>query len=144
MNVINISVTNQINYFSMILLKTLTQINNIRKSCQIVAHILKELKILIKPGISTTELNKIAEDLCFELNAIPAFKGYRGFPYSICASKNEQIVHGFPNNTPLKKGDIISIDFGVLYKGWFGDAAFTKNVGKVSNEKIKLTQPNSV
>ena len=76
----------------MILLKTLTQIDNIRKSCQIVAYILKELKILIKPGISTAELNKTAEELCFELNAIPAFKGYRGFPYSICASKNEQIV----------------------------------------------------
>ena len=122
----------------MILLKTAAQIDGIRKSCKIVAIVLNELKHLIAPGISTAELNKAAEDICYQHNAIPAFKGYRGFPYSICASKNKEIVHGFPNKIPLKSGDIISIDFGVIYKGWYGDAAFTKCVGVAGNKKIKL------
>ena len=122
----------------MIILKTLTQIDGIRKSCSITAYVLKELKNAIKPGITTNFLNTMAEDLCNQRGGTPAFKGYRGFPFSICASLNEVVVHGFSNDKPLKEGDILSIDFGVLYKGWYGDSAFTEGVGKISNEAQKL------
>lgn len=122
----------------MIILKSLQQIDGIRKSCKIVAYVLKELKSAIRPGVTTIFLNDMAEDLCFQKGAVPGFKGYRGFPFSICASKNEKIVHGFPDDVPLKDGDVLSIDFGVLYKGWYGDSAFTKGVGKVSKKTQKL------
>jgi methionyl aminopeptidase len=122
----------------MIILKTLTQIDGIRKSCAITAYVLKELKNAIEPGITTNFLNKMAEDLCNQRGGTPAFKGYRGFPFSICSSLNDTIVHGFSNDSPLKEGDILSIDFGVLYKGWYGDSAFTKGVGKISEKAQKL------
>lgn len=122
----------------MIILKTLNQIDGIRRSCQIVAYVLEELKKTIKCGITTEYLNTIAEDLCLQRGGTPAFKGYKGFPYSICASPNHKVVHGFPNSIPLEDGDLISIDFGVLYKGWYGDAAFTKPVGKISAPAKKL------
>jgi methionyl aminopeptidase len=116
----------------MIIIKTLSQIEGLRKSCKIVAYILNELKKAIEPGISTIFLNRMAEDLCFQKGATPGFKGYHGFPYSICASVNNEIVHGFPNESPLKEGDILSIDCGVIYKGWYGDSAFTAGVSKVT------------
>ena len=122
----------------MFILKTESQIDSIRKSCQIVAFVLKELKSNIKPGITTEFLNSMAEDLCFQKGATPGFKGYRGFPYSICASRNEEIVHGFPSNIPLQNGDILSIDFGVIYKGWYGDSAFTIPVGVISEDMERL------
>lgn len=122
----------------MIILKTLTQIDGIRKSCAITAYVLKELENAIKPGVTTNFLDTMAEDLCNQKGGTPAFKGYRGFPFSICSSLNEVVVHGFPNDKPLEEGDILSIDFGVLYKGWYGDSAFTKGVGKVSEEAQKL------
>jgi methionyl aminopeptidase len=122
----------------MIILKTLTQIDGIRKSCAITAYVLKELENTIKPGITTNFLNTMAEDLCNQRGGTPAFKGYRGFPFSICSSLNEVVVHGFSNDKPLEEGDILSVDFGVLYKGWYGDSAFTKGVGKVSEEAQKL------
>jgi methionyl aminopeptidase len=122
----------------MIILKTKSHIDGIRKSCQIVAYVLKELKKEIKPGITTKYLNDMAEDLCFQKGAVPGFKGYRGFPYSICSSRNAEIVHGFPSDLPLREGEILSIDFGALYKGWYGDSAFTAPVGKVSPEIRKL------
>ncbi len=122
----------------MIILKTLTQIDGIRKSCAITAYVLRELENAIKPGITTNFLNTMAEDLCNQRGGTPAFKGYRGFPFSICSSLNDVIVHGFPNDIPLEDGDILSIDFGVLYKGWYGDSAFTKGVGKVSHNTQRL------
>jgi methionyl aminopeptidase len=122
----------------MIILKTLTQIDGIRKSCAITAYVLKELENAIKPGVTTNFLNTMAEDLCNQKGGTPAFKGYRGFPFSICSSLNEVVVHGFPNDKPLKEGDILSIDFGVLYKGWYGDSAFTKGIGKIPIEVQKL------
>lgn len=124
----------------MVLLKTTKQIDGIRKSCRIVAFVLKELYENIKPGVSTAFLNEMAEELCFEKGGTPAFKGYRGFPYSICSSRNEEIVHGFPSPMPLIEGEILSIDFGVLYKGWHGDSAFTKGVGKIPGPAEKLIQ----
>jgi methionyl aminopeptidase len=122
----------------MIILKTLTQIDSIRKSCAITAYVLKEIESNIKPGVTTNYLNIMAEELCYQKGGTPAFKGYKGFPFSICSSLNEVVVHGFPNDNPLKEGDILSVDFGVLYKGWYGDSAFTKGVGKISEKAQKL------
>jgi len=122
----------------MIILKTLSQIDGISKSCRIVAHVLSKLEKEIKPGISTEYLNVMAEELCYERGGIPGFKGYKGFPYAICSSINNEVVHGFPSNHKLKSGEIISIDFGVLYKGWYGDSAITVGVGKIDKNKTKL------
>ena len=122
----------------MIILKSAKEIDGIRKSCSIVVHVLKELYKAIEPGMSTEFLNRMAEELCFQRGGTPAFKGYRGFPYSICSSRDEEVVHGFPSGVPLKDGEILSIDFGVLYKGWYGDAAFTKAIGHHSVKAAKL------
>lgn len=122
----------------MVLLKTLPQIDGIRKSCRIVAYVLSKLKNEIRPGITTEYLNNMAEDLCGERGGTPGFKNYKGFPFSICASVNSEVVHGFPSDEKLKEGDILSIDFGVLYKGWYGDSAFTVGIGKISTEAEKL------
>lgn len=124
----------------MIILKSTSQIDGIRKSCQIVSYVLSNLEKEVKPNISTKYLNDLAEDLCYGKGGTPGFKGYRGFPYSICASVNSEIVHGFPNNNKLKKGDILSIDFGVLYKGWYGDSTLTVRIGKVSKQKYELVK----
>lgn len=118
----------------MIIIKTYDHIKELRESCKLTAYILNEIKLAIKPGISTYYLNELAEELTKELGVAPGFKGYRGFPFAICASKNEEIVHGFPNKEPLEEGDIISIDFGVIRNGWYGDSAFTAPVGKISDE----------
>ncbi|MCK4454665.1 type I methionyl aminopeptidase [candidate division WOR-3 bacterium] len=122
----------------MIILHGIQNILEIKKSCSIVAYVLACLEKEVKPGITTNYLNSLAETLTFEKGAIPGFKGYRGFPYSICASVNEQVVHGFPSDKPLKEGDILSIDFGILYNGWYGDSALTIPVGKISNKHKKL------
>lgn len=127
----------------MIFTKTSKDINKIHQSCRIVSFVLSQIEKEIKPGVTTSYLDKMAEELAYEKGAIPGFKGYRGFPYSICASVNEQIVHGFANDNPLEDGDILSIDFGILYKGWYGDAAFTAPVGEVSplaSKLIKVTK----
>ncbi len=118
----------------MIILKTSTQVDAMRKSNKIVAYVLRELEKAIVPGVTTNYLNQMAEELCFQRGGTPGFKGYRGFPYSICSSRNDEVVHGFPSEVPLKDGEILSIDFGVLYRGWYGDSAFTKGVGKVSKK----------
>jgi methionyl aminopeptidase len=123
-----------------VILKTKEQIKSIRKSCKIVAFVLSELEKNVKPRVSTWDLNMLAEELCYMKGATPGFKGYRGFPYSICSSVNEEVVHGFPSKENLKEGDIISIDFGVVYKGWYGDAAFTAPVGEVSKDAKRLLE----
>ena len=124
----------------MIILHGLQDIYGIKKSCSVVAYVLSRLDNEVKPGITTNYLNSLAEILTFEKGTMPGFKGYRGFPYSICASVNDQIVHGFPSDEPLKEGDILSIDFGILYKGWYGDSALTIPVGKISVRRKKLIQ----
>lgn len=121
----------------MIILKTKVDISKIQDSCSILKNVLDVLYNLIEDGITTNDLNKITEELIDKENALPAFKGYRNFPYSICASVNDCVVHGFPNNNKLLNGDILSIDCGVLYKGWYSDSAFTKAVGIVS-ENTKM------
>ena len=106
---------------------------------QIVAETLCMLLDIVEPGITTLELDRLAEELCLKRNAIPAFKGYRGFPGSLCVSVNEEVVHGIPSRKrKLRKGDILSVDFGVKYKGYYGDSAVTIPVGKIDSEKQRL------
>lgn len=122
----------------MIILKTRREIEQMRQSGRIVAEILAILAERVVPGVTTAELDRIAEAECRKRKAQPAFKGYGGFPCSICASPNEKVVHGFANDQPLQDGDILSIDFGVVYGGFYGDAAVTLPVGKISAEKDRL------
>lgn len=110
-----------------------------REANQIVAETLTMLKASVDIGISTWELDQIAEDYCLKMQAKPAFKGYRGFPGSLCVSINEEVVHGIPSRKKkLRKGDIISIDFGVLYRGYYGDSAITLPVGSVHEDVARL------
>ncbi len=124
----------------MVVLKSPQEIDKIRKSNEIVSEILQILESEIRPKVNTLYLNDLSEKLVREKNAIPAFKGYRGFPYSLCASVNNVVVHGFPNKVPLKEGDIVSLDFGILFDGYYGDAAKTVAVGKISESTRRLTQ----
>lgn len=109
-----------------------------QESGRIVALAHEEVKKAIKPGITTGELDAIAEAVIKENGAVPSFKGYHGYPGSICASVNDQVIHGIPGETILKEGDIISIDIGAFKNGYHGDAARTHPVGKVSDEASKL------
>lgn len=122
-----------------IVIKNNDEIQLMFEANQIVAETLTLLQKTVEPGITTWELDKLAEDLCFKRNATPAFKGYRGFPGSLCVSVNEEVVHGIPSHKKkLKKGDIISVDFGVRYKGFYGDSAITLAVGKIDSTSHKL------
>lgn len=107
----------------------------------IVAEVLETMKEMVKPGVSTIELDEKAEQIIRDNNAVPAFKGYHGFPGTICASINEQVVHGIPSkDVILKEGDIISVDVGSVYKGLVGDSAITLPVGNISEELKKLLE----
>jgi methionyl aminopeptidase len=122
----------------MILIKTAGEIEKIRKAAQAVAATLQEMEALVAPGVTTRELDRFAEGALRARGCAPAFKGYRGFPASICASPNEVVVHGFPSDRPLEEGDIISIDLGAVADGWYGDAAVTLPVGRVPAEAGRL------
>lgn len=122
----------------MIVLKSRNEIERMRVAGRMVAEILALLKERIAPGATTRELDRLAEAECRKRKARPAFKGYGGFPFTICSSPNEKVVHGFADDTPLREGDILSIDFGLVYDGFFGDAAFTVPVGRVDEEKRRL------
>ncbi len=127
----------------MILIKRSSEIDYIRESSKIVAETLQLVKRYVKVGVTTKELDKIAEDYILSNNARPAFKGYSqagsiDFPGSICSSIDDEVVHGIPGNIVLKEGQIISIDVGVEKNGYFGDAALSVAVGKISAEKQKL------
>jgi len=124
----------------MIPLKSEKDLETLRRSGAILAKIMKRLHGLIKSGISTAEIDSLAEKLVAQENAIPAFKGYRGFPATVCASINEEIVHGIPGERRLKEGDIISLDLGINYQGYFSDAAFTLGVGKIDPKIKKLIE----
>jgi methionyl aminopeptidase len=116
----------------MILLKTQADLIKMRRAGRITAQILRKVGQMAAPGISTWELNQQAEKLCLEAGVISAFKGYHGYPYALCCSVNQQVVHGFPLKTPLAEGDILSLDFGVVTDGFYGDSAITVAVGRVS------------
>ncbi len=122
-----------------ITVKSYDEIMLMAEANRIVAEVLVMLEKTVEPGITTFELDQLAEELCTSRNAVPAFKGYRGFPGSLCASINEEVVHGIPSRKrKLKKGDIISVDFGTLYKGYYGDSAVTIPVGRVDALKQRL------
>jgi methionyl aminopeptidase len=121
--------------------KSSDEIAIMREANQIVAETLTRVREYVEPGITTWELDRIAEDMCIKKNVRPAFKGYRGFPASLCVSVNEQVVHGIPSRKcKLKKGDIISIDFGVEHRGYFGDSAITLAVGKINATAHRLLE----
>jgi methionyl aminopeptidase len=118
--------------------KTEEEINIQRESSLLVGKTLAEVAKLIKPGVSTLDLDKVAEEFIRDNNAIPGFKDYNGFPNTLCTSVNEQVVHGIPNKKPLKEGDIVSVDCGVLMNEFYGDSAFTFAVGEVDVEIQQL------
>jgi methionyl aminopeptidase len=122
----------------MIILKSRREIALMREAGRIVARTLAKLKDHIVPGVTTAELDRIAEDYIRENGAVPAFKGYQGFPASICVSVNEEVVHGIPGLKQLAEGDIISIDIGAVKNGYVGDAAVTFPVGAIDAEKQHL------
>ena len=122
----------------MVILKTKDEIARIQKASQIVAQTLETLGRHVEPGISTLELDALAESEIRKAGAIPAFKGYRGFPATLCVAVNEVIVHGIPSQRKLKDGDIISLDLGAIWQGFYGDAARTFAVGAISEAARKL------
>jgi len=122
----------------MIIIKTEEEIARIRKACKIVAKVLQNLKNETRPGITTAKLDKIGEERILSLGGQPAFKGYRGYKYSTCLSVNNEVVHGLPSERALKEGDIIGVDVGAIFEGYYGDSAVTFPVGKVSKKTERL------
>lgn len=120
--------------------KTEEEIELLRESSLLVGKTLAEIAKAIRPGVTTLDLDRIAETCIRDHGAVPGFLGYGGFPNSLCTSVNDQVVHGIPNNTPLESGDIVSVDCGVLKNGFYGDSAYTFAVGEVSEEVAKLLQ----
>jgi methionyl aminopeptidase len=125
-------------------LKSAREIEIMRRANTIVAEVLQELKQRVAPGVTTLELDTLAEELTIKKKAMPAFKGYavagRVFPRCLCASINEEIVHGIPNHRALREGDIVGLDYGVIYNGFYGDSALTVGVGRVSEEAKRLME----
>lgn len=120
----------------MIYYKSIEEIERIRESSLLVARTLAEVAKIIGPGVTSLELDQCAEEFIRDNGGIPAFKGYNGFPASLCISPNNQVVHGIPNSNPIKEGDIISVDCGVLKDGYYGDSAYTFAIGEV-DAKVK-------
>jgi len=118
----------------MIYLKTDEEVELLRLSNILVAKTLGELAKWVKPGVTTLELDKIAEEYIRDNGGVPAFLNYQGYPNTLCTSVNEQVVHGIPNKLPLKNGDIVSVDCGTIMNGFFGDSAYTFEVGEVSQD----------
>ncbi|WMM25728.1 type I methionyl aminopeptidase [Tissierella sp. MB52-C2] len=122
----------------MIILKTQEQIENMKKAGEILANLHKEIAKIIKPGISTMEIDKFVEKYLEERGAYPEQKGYHGYPYATCASINDEICHGYPRVEPLKDGDIVTIDMVVNLNGWLADSAWSYAVGNISDEARTL------
>jgi len=122
----------------MIVFKSAAELEAMRQSGRIVAAVLSELEPLIRPGIRTRDLDLYAEKRTRELGAVPAFKGYRGYPASVCISVNEEVIHGIPSGRILQDGDIVSLDFGVLFEGFYSDSALTAPVGPATPDALRL------
>ena len=123
----------------MIILKSLQEIEKIRKACLIVADVLESICGMVRPGVTTQELDEFAERFILAAGAKPAFKGYRGYPKTLCTSVNNEVIHGIPSqNAVLKEGDIVSIDVGTIVDGFYGDAAITLPVGAIKPEAERL------
>jgi methionyl aminopeptidase len=125
---------------NLIVLKSSEEIEKMAKAGGIVGEVLESIKSMIQTGITTKEIEVYADERIRALGGKPAFKGYRGYPASICTSVNDEVVHGIPSSRKLKDGDIISIDLGVYYDGFYGDGAVTVPVGKIDNETAALLQ----
>jgi methionyl aminopeptidase len=123
---------------SKVIFKSSEEIELIRESAQLVAKTLAEVAKVIAPGITTLKLNNVAEEFMRDHGAIPAFLNYNGFPYSLCISLNDQVVHGFPGKYELQDGDIVSVDCGVIKNKFFGDSAYTFAIGEIATETQKL------
>ncbi|HET7287041.1 MAG TPA: M24 family metallopeptidase, partial [Pyrinomonadaceae bacterium] len=119
----------------MIIGKSKRELDKMRAAGRLAGLVLSHLRTLVKPGVTTIEIDRAAEKMIRDAGALPTFKGYNGFPYSICASVNEQVVHGFPSDYVLKEGDIFSIDCGATLEGFVGDTATTVPVGKVGEDR---------
>lgn len=124
----------------MIILKSSSEIAVMKVAGSILAAVLEELRNIIRPGVNLAELNTLAEQQTRKYKATPAFKGYQGFPASLCTSVNEEVVHGIPGKRILKKGDIVGLDFGVIYQNFYADSAITVPVGQISPEVHHLIQ----
>lgn len=124
----------------MVILKLPEEIEKARASNRIVAEVLSRLREKVKPGVKTKDLDKYAEEIAEKRGAKPAFKGYHGFPHSLCISINEVVVHGMPSERVLVEGDIVGLDFGVYYQGFYGNATITLPVGKVTENATRLMQ----
>lgn len=124
----------------MIILKSPQEIEKMRASNAIVAEVLEHIATLVSPGVKTIELDRCAEEIARKKGARPAFKGYRGYPFSLCTSVNQEVVHGMPSERSLIEGDILSLDFGIYYDSYYGDAAITLPVGTVSDEARRLME----
>lgn len=122
----------------MVIIHTASALDKLRENGRIVALVHQELKKIVGPGITTLELNNLAEDIIIQEGALSAFKGYKGFPFCCCISINATIVHGFPSDKSLEPGDIISVDVGTYKHGYYGDAAFTVGVGNIDKKKQDL------
>lgn len=122
----------------MIIGKSRKELDKMRAAGRLIGLVREEVRCLVEPGVTTLELDRIAEKMIRDGGALPTFKGYHGFPYSMCASVNEQVVHGFPSNYKLKDGDIFSMDLGATLEGFVGDTATTIPVGRVSEDLLKL------
>ncbi|HAK88087.1 MAG: type I methionyl aminopeptidase [Nitrospirae bacterium GWC2_46_6] len=123
----------------MIIIKSQAEIKKIAAACRITAEIIEKLKTFVGAGVSTADMESFADSEIRRKNALPAFKGYRGYPASVCVSINDQVVHGIPSRTvKLRNGDIVSIDLGVVLDGFYGDAAVTLPVGDISDEASRL------
>jgi len=130
----------QMHISAMIIVKSPREIEQLKRSNAIVAEVFEKLKKMIEPGITTKELDQVAEEYILLKGGQPAFKGYRGFPATLCISINEEVVHGIPGQRRLKEGDIVSLDVGVNFVGYFGDAAITLPVGEVDPEAKRLLE----
>lgn len=124
----------------MIIIKARDEIKKMRAACAIVAGALEAIREVVKPGVTTEELDRFAERYIRKSGGIPAFKGYMGYPKTLCASINEVVIHGIPSSRALKEGDIIGLDLGAVVDGYFGDAAVTLPVGEISEEVRKLVE----
>src|SRR5687768_9738328 len=122
----------------MINYKTSVEVELIRQSCILVGDTIAELAKILKPGITTLQLDITAEQFILDNKAIPSFKNYRGFPFTSCISVNDAVVHGFPTNNVLKEGDIISVDIGAFKNGYHGDSAYTFGLAPISDEAKQL------
>ena len=122
----------------MITIKSAEEIGKMRRAGALLHEVLEQLRAMIAPGVTTAEIDQMAEKLIRDAGAIPSTKGYEGFPSSICASVNDEVVHGFPRKTPLKEGDLLSVDCTLILDGWQSDSAFSVAVGRAAPETEKL------